>query len=422
MRGGTSTGHNSAVHLSGLPPLTRKSSGLPKKLEAKGQRVTLTSKHNWWLIDVEEDDEPVPTTPVKPVNSVDRLPVDVSPPQFHAPLHPSSIFAHPTPTSSFVPPAPSFPFPAPQNPTARLAPIATGSTSELFKCIVKKPDIVQMEINGEMQTNAPDVMAQFLAELRVYSTLAGHRNFPAYLGSLDGVGMVLEFIEGRSLLDVLESSRPSGGLDRRTKVSMHNQLLEGLTYLHSFGLSHGDLSLLNVLVTRNNTLKILDFGRSTSITSKFASPSEPPPEPDMSIFAPPPRPALSRATSQALSIPDHRHTITLQLDRSSTPSPPTTPRLTPPKIEQIHSGTRPFTAPEILREECTDPILADAYSFAMILHCVDLGGLVDVDINSQIRGIIPDLSDCDVFGERLRPYLADVHERKRLSKDDLIDP
>lgn len=372
------------------------------------------------VIDVEEDNEPTPTPPT-PVYPVDRPPVDVSPPQFHRPPHPSSIFAHTISNATHTPPFSSFPFPAPQDPTARLAPIATGSTSELFKCIVKKPDIVQLEINGEMQTNSPDVTAQFLAELRVYSTLPVHRNFPAYLGSLDGVGMVLEYIEGRSMHELLTSARATGGLDRSSKVNIHNQLLDGLTYLHSFGLSHGDLSLLNVLVTRNNTLKILDFGRSTSITSNFIPPSDPPPEPDMSIFSHPSRPVPSRSTSQAVTIPDNGRTITLQLDRSPTPSPPTTPRALGSKVEQIHAGTRPFAAPEILREECMDPILADAYSFGMMLYCIDVGGLVDVDQHAQIRGEIPDLSGCEVFGARIGLYLRDVYDRRRLLRDDMMD-
>ncbi|KAF8530411.1 kinase-like protein [Hysterangium stoloniferum] len=403
-------------HGSTTPTLKRKSSaGLQKA--GKGQRITLTSKHNWWLIDVEDDAErnPPPShshpPAVKPI-TIERPPVDVSPPHFHQPLHPSSIFAHP-PSSPFIPAPPPFPFPAPQHPTAHLAPIATGSTSELFKCIVKKPDILQIEINGEMQTNANDVMAQFLAELRVYSTIQFHRNFPAYLGSLDDVGMVLEFIEGRSLLDVLRA----GQLDKRTKIDMHDQLLDGLTYLHSFGLSHGDLSLLNVLVTRTNTLKILDFGRSTSINSTFISPSDPPPEPDFSVFAPPP---AAHSASQAFAFPSRSNsrTITLQLGASPSASPTLTPRL---KIEQIHPGTRPFTAPEILRAQCTDPLLADAYSFGMILYCIDLGGLVDVDQKSQMRAEMPPgVDECDVFGERIAEYLKVVEERRRLMREDFM--
>ncbi|KIJ39890.1 hypothetical protein M422DRAFT_32495 [Sphaerobolus stellatus SS14] len=456
--GSPATSHHT---VSAAPAMKRKSSATVLDQHGKSQRVTLTSKHNWWLIDVEEDNTPPPPPPPpRPsIDLTDRVPVDVSPPHFQAPAHPSSIFAHPTgshsntfthQTHSLLHSVPSSTatstFPAPSNPTARLLPFSSGSTSELFKCIVKKPAIVQLEINGEMQTNAPDVMLQFLAELRVYSTLKGHRNFPAYLGSLEGVGMVIELIEGRSLLDVLrETKTKDGGLSSSVKVKYWDQMVDGLTYLHSFGLSHGDLSLLNVLVTRTNTLKILDFGRSTSIESQFIPPSEPLPEPDVSVFAPsqptpPPsysqsrhhsygfgydshRPTISRTTTQSNG---HKHrSITLSLPSPSSSPPssrPSTPRQeVKPKIEQIHPGTRPFTAPEILREECTDPILADAYSFGMMMFCVDLGGLVDIDQQKQRNGEVPDLRGCEMFGDRLEMFLADVWERKRIGREDFME-
>lgn len=175
-----------------------------------------------------------------------------SPPVYNPPRHPTSIFSFPTPTA----------YAAPQNPTAALAPFAHGSASEVFKCIVKKPDVVQLEINGEMQSNASDVTIQFLAELRVYTTVARHRNICTFLGCLEMVGMVLEFIEGRTLDDVLKD-RPM--LSTAQKTDYHNQLLDGLTHLHSYGLSHGDLSLTNVqVVNGTNTIKLLDFGRSVS--------------------------------------------------------------------------------------------------------------------------------------------------------------
>lgn len=412
-------------------------------------------------------DEPLrpPQPPLKLAIDHDRPPVDVSPPHFHPPIHPSSIFVHhppPSPSPFTSHPQPAFPFPAPQNPTARLLPFASGSTSEIFKCIVKKPDIVQMEINGEVQTNAPDVLAQFLAELRVYSALrCQHRNFPAYLGSLEGVGMVLECIEGTSLHQRLLE----GPLERSVKINMHNQLLDGLTYLHSFGLSHGDLSLLNVLVNRSGTLKILDFGRSTSIASTFIPASDPPPEPDMSIFgmSPPPGyyghsqshpshhhyhqhfnhhrpPVPHRVSTQSIAIAPDSH-ITFQLGGSRHPSytdrasPTPTSNGTyassgsttiyqPPeslKKEQIHPGTRPFSAPEILMSQCTDPLLADAYSFGMILLCLDLGGLVSFEERRQIAWESPPgLADCSVFQERISWYVCETAKRRRLMVMDAI--
>ena len=190
-------------------------------------------------------------------------------PAYHAPRNPSTIFSFPTPAI----------YSAPPNPTASLRPFAQGSASELFKCIVKKPEIVQLEINDEMQSNALDVTAQFLAELRVYTRVAPHRNIPAFLGCLDGVGMVLEFLEGGTLYDYLKQYAP---LQRIRLCDFHNQLLDALTHLHAHGLSHGDLSLLNVQVMERFgelTLKMIDFGRSVSASSVLAPPDGDPVDP-----------------------------------------------------------------------------------------------------------------------------------------------
>lgn len=297
-----------------------------------------------------------------------------SPHVFHPPdRHPSVLFSFPTPTS----------YSAPPNPTSHLSPFATGSTSELFKCIVKKPEVVQLEINGEMQTNASDVTTQFLAELRVYTTVTGHRNIVRFLGCLEGVGMVLEFVDGRTLLDVVRA-RPA--LTREKKIDFHNQLLDGLSHLHSFGLSHGDLSLLNVYVTQTDTIKILDFGRSVAANAFFNPPSSEPVDPF--VFA--------RTKSQVYHAAKRR------------------------RIEQIHLGTRPFTAPEILRGECHDALLADAYSFGVILVCLDQGALVDCDPETQEQDIIPPhfLEGCEVFRERIERYLQRWNNRRRIVKED----
>jgi len=294
-------------------------------------------------------------------------------PVYNPPRHPTTIFSFPTPTA----------YSAPPNPTANLAPVAQGSASELFKCIVKKPDVVQLEINGEMQSNASDVTTQFLAELRVYTTVSRHRNITAFLGCLENVGMVLEYIDGRTLYEVI---RDSPTLTRAQKIDFHNQLLDGITHLHSFGLSHGDLSLLNIQVTHSSdTIKLLDFGRSVSIDSIFVSPSEEPVDP-------------------------FQHLV--QNGSSTAPLK---------KVEQIHPGTRPFAAPEVLRGECQDPLLADAYSFGMILVAIDRVEVVDLKPWEQRKDVVPDslFDGCDVFEEDSRAYLRRCDSRRRLSKDNM---
>ncbi|EGN99951.1 hypothetical protein SERLA73DRAFT_88732 [Serpula lacrymans var. lacrymans S7.3] len=360
------------------------------------KRVTLTSKKNWWMVELDEKENKLEGS-TKSFSSSEETAVapdplhrhyhhnnndtqkssspNPSPPIYNPPRHPTSIFSFPTPTAYCAPP----------NPTANLAPVAQGSASELFKCIVKKPDVVQLEINGEMQSNASDVTTQFLAELRVYTTVARHRNIAAFLGCLENVGMVLEYIDGRTLYDVIRA-RPE--LSIAQKIDYHNQLLAGLTHMHSYGLSHGDLSMLNIQVTNSaNTIKLLDFGRSVSADSLFSSPSDEPEDPFAHIRK---------------------------------PSPPQ--KGTTKKVEQIHPGTRPFAAPEVLRGECRDPLLADAYSFGMILVCIDRCELIDLKPWEQRKDLLPTglFDGCVVFEVRAREYLRKWDTRRRLEKTDVM--
>jgi serine/threonine protein kinase len=294
-------------------------------------------------------------------------------PLYNAPRNPAAIFSFPTPAI----------YSAPPNPTAVLTPFAQGSASELFKCIVKKPEVVQLEINGEMQSNALDVTTQFLAELRVYTHVAPHRNIPVFLGCLDGIGMVLEFLEGATLYDHLKQYAP---LPHTRLCDFHNQLLDALTHMHAYGLSHGDISLLNIQVIERCgelTLKLLDFGRSVGANSVVVPPDGNPVDPW-----------------------EHLNT-----DRPGS------------RMEQIYPGTRPFSAPEILRGECHDARLADAYSFGMVLVCLERGYLVDVKPWDQRKDLYPGdlLTGCILFRGRITQYLRRWDERRRLLREDMVD-
>ncbi|KAG6810065.1 hypothetical protein H0H92_013499 [Tricholoma furcatifolium] len=362
------------------------------------KRVTLTSKKNWWMVEMDEEEEKNSVIAGEETSGVDQMlhymhgadekNIDhkrsESPPPspiYNPPRHPTSIFSFPTPTA----------YSAPPNATTSMTPCARGSASELFKCVVKKPDVVQLEINGEMHSNASDVTVQFLAELRVYTTVARHRNICAFLGSLENVGMVLEYLDGRTLYDVVIARPP---LTQVQKIDHHNQLLDVLTHLHSYGLSHGDLSLLNVqVVSPGNTLKLFDFGRSVHADSVYRAPHDEPVDPFDELH----RRASASTSSHKLHAP---------------------------KIEQIHPGTRPFSAPEILRGECQDARLADAYSFGMILVCLDRCESVDVKPWEQRLDQLPFdfFKGCVLFEQRAKEYLKKCSEgRRRLKKEDMFD-
>lgn len=93
-----------------------------------------------------------------------------------------------------------------------------------------------------------------------------------------GAGIVMEYIEGRTLAEYLAENPPMA--DRRR---LFEELLSALGYLHQRGVIHNDLKPENILVTRaDNTLKLIDFGladndahfalRTLGCTPHYASP------------------------------------------------------------------------------------------------------------------------------------------------------
>ncbi|KAG2132529.1 kinase-like protein [Suillus cothurnatus] len=322
------------------------------------KRVTLTSKKNWWMVELDQEDEKQTHPSIKSFPSSEETAVVPDDGLFNRKVEEEKAKEIPSPN-------PSIP---------------------IFKCIVKKPDVIQLEINGEMQSNASDVTTQFLAELRVYTTVSRHRNITAFLGCLENVGMVLEYIDGRTLYEVI---RPRPVLTRKKKIDFYNQLLDGLTHLHSFRLSHGDLSLLNIQVTHSSdTIKLFDFGRSVSMDSVFISPSDEPVDPFQYIAQDWADRSCGTAKEGGANTP--RHTA--------------------------------IAAPEVLRGECQDPLLADAYSFGMILVAIDRVEVVDLKPWEQRKDVVPEslFEGCEVFEEAARQYLRRCDSRRRLSKHDMM--
>ena len=74
----------------------------------------------------------------------------------------------------------------------------------------------------------------------------------------DKEGILMEYVEGRSLREFLEEN-PPGSL--RNRIFM--ELLDAVGYLHRKGIIHNDLKPDNILISSSgNSLKLIDFGLS----------------------------------------------------------------------------------------------------------------------------------------------------------------
>lgn len=78
-----------------------------------------------------------------------------------------------------------------------------------------------------------------------------------------GEVIVLEYVDARTLQEVLDAGKPSAG----EAVAIARQIADALDYMHSKQILHRDLKPSNILIThRGNTVKLIDFSLSDSDT------------------------------------------------------------------------------------------------------------------------------------------------------------
>ena len=123
---------------------------------------------------------------------------------------------------------------------------------------------------------------RFLAEARV-TALCRHENIVVIhdAGELGGYPyMVLEYIEGRSLRDLLDEGGREAANPRRA-VDLVIPVARALAHAHAMGIVHRDLKPENVLLSTDGAVKVLDFGLAKQVAAgrvtRLAAAGAPPP-------------------------------------------------------------------------------------------------------------------------------------------------
>ena len=137
--------------------------------------------------------------------------------------------------------------------------IARGGMGEVYRARdtrLNRP--VALKVLAPGCTTDGEGLARFTQEARTTARLS-HPNIVAVfdVGAHDGVPFVVsELLEGKTLRARLRD----GALSVRASVAYALEIAQGLIAAHEVGVVHRDLKPENIFITRENRVKILDFG------------------------------------------------------------------------------------------------------------------------------------------------------------------
>jgi serine/threonine protein kinase/class 3 adenylate cyclase len=141
-----------------------------------------------------------------------------------------------------------------------LSQIGTGGTGIVYKVRdLETSEIVALKILKPEIASDPDVQENFKRELCLARKIT-HKNVCRIheFSRLNGTAYTsMEFVEGESLLSRLYRV---GSLPLNEALEIARQICAGLREAHAQGIVHRDLKPGNIMLDRNGTVKIMDFG------------------------------------------------------------------------------------------------------------------------------------------------------------------
>jgi serine/threonine protein kinase/class 3 adenylate cyclase len=141
-----------------------------------------------------------------------------------------------------------------------LSQIGTGGTGIVYKVRdLETSEIVALKVLKPEIASNPDVQENFKRELCIARKIT-HKNVCRIheFNRLNGTAYTsMEFVEGESLMSRLYRV---GSLPLNEALEIARQICAGLHEAHQQGIVHRDLKPANIMVDRNGTVKIMDFG------------------------------------------------------------------------------------------------------------------------------------------------------------------
>src|SRR5215471_13950756 len=136
--------------------------------------------------------------------------------------------------------------------------IAQGGMADVYLARQRDLDrLVAIKILDEDRIGDPDARALFLDEARL-GTLLSHPNLSIVydVAAADGTYyLAMEYLDGADLRDVLIAA--GGPIAPATALAIVTAAASGLEHAHAMRVVHRDVSLTNIMVTRDGQVKVI---------------------------------------------------------------------------------------------------------------------------------------------------------------------
>jgi len=135
--------------------------------------------------------------------------------------------------------------------------LGTGKFGKVYKCVYGGRDVAIKLIyyrNKYKKKNWVDILKN---EIEIASNLSQHERIVEYIGSIykdSSVYIISELCKG--------DLHSIGNIDNSTFERYCKEIAEGMNYLHSNFVIHRDLTPNNILMSKDDHIKITDFGLS----------------------------------------------------------------------------------------------------------------------------------------------------------------
>ena len=144
--------------------------------------------------------------------------------------------------------------------------LGEGGMGIVYKAFdLKLERYVAIKILNTQATTNPHFVERFRREAKHQARLNHGNVVPVYglTESRQWLGIVMEYVEGETLSNLIQNK---GRMELKESLNILRQILVGSDYAHKKGYVHRDIKPSNVIINKEGTAKIMDFGISKSLT------------------------------------------------------------------------------------------------------------------------------------------------------------